>query len=331
MAAVTPTQGRYLAYIQAYMDGFGLPPAESEIAAAIGVSPPSVNQMMKTLEKKGLIRRQPGVSRSIEILVARDTLPRWKGKRITRTVREWTLAGPPARRLGEASDGKAAVYRFKIVLKDTDPAIWRRIETKDVTLGKLHELIQTVMGWTNSHLHQFEIEDARYTDPQFMLGDFDDFGALDYSGIRISDLVSRHGCKLRMGYEYDFGDGWQHEVVLEKVTESEPGAKYPRCIDGERACPPEDVGGVYGFADYVEAITNPNHSEYGELLVWNGPFDPAQFDSARATRRMKKGLGAAARFRQLGGRILRRVHRRQSQSKAYRLASAHSAAERRCS
>ena len=290
MAEMTPTQGRYLAYIRAYAEGFGLPPAESEIAEAMGVSPPSVNQMMKALEKKGIIRRQPGVPRSIEILVADHAIPKWKGKRITRTVREWTLAKPAARRFKQSSDENAAVYRFKIVLLDTDPVIWRRIETKDVMLEKLHELIQTAMGWTNSHLHQFEIADVRYTDPRFMRGDFDDFGALDYGGIRIGDLISKHGSKLRMSYEYDFGDGWQHEVVLEKVMQSEPGAKYPRCLDGERACPPEDVGGVYGFADYVEAITNPNHSEHGELLEWNGPFDPAQFDAAKATRRMKQGL-----------------------------------------
>jgi DNA-binding Lrp family transcriptional regulator len=290
MVEMTLTQGRYLAYIRAYMDGFGLPPAESEIADAMGVSPPSVNQMMKSLERKGLIRRQSGVPRSIEILVANDAIPKWKGKRIKCTVREWTLHRPAARHPGEASDGKASIYRFKIMLQDTDPVIWRRIETKDVTLEKLHELIQTAMGWTNSHLHQFEIAGNRYIDPRFMMGGFDDFGAIDYSGIRIGDLVSKHGSKVRMGYEYDFGDGWQHDVVLEKITESEPGATYPRCLDGERACPPEDVGGVYGFADYVEAITNPNHSEYGERLEWNGPFDPAQFDAAKATRRMKKGL-----------------------------------------
>ncbi len=290
MAELTPTQGRYLAYIHAYTDGFGLPPAESEIAEAMGVSPPSVNQMMKMLEKKGLIRRQPGVPRSIEILVADDAIPKWKGKRITRTVRVWTYVGPPASHPGEASDGKAAVYRFKISLQGTDPVIWRRIETKELTLEKLHELIQTAMGWTNSHLHQFEVAGTRYVHPQFMMGDFDDSGAIDYSGIRIGDLVSKHGSGLRMGYEYDFGDGWQHDVVLEKVTESEAGTKYPRCIDGERACPPEDVGGVYGFADYVEAITNPNHGQHDELLEWHGPFDPAQFDAAKATRRMKKGL-----------------------------------------
>ena len=100
MENATPTQGRYLAYIHAYMTGFGLPPAESEIAAAMGVSPPSVNQMMKTLEKKGLIRRQAGVPRSIEVLVADDAIPKWKGKRITRTVREWTLTNPEQRHRG---------------------------------------------------------------------------------------------------------------------------------------------------------------------------------------------------------------------------------------
>jgi len=216
MADVTPTQGRYLAYIHAYTEGFGLPPAESEIAAAIGVSAPSVNQMMKSLEKKGLIRREPGVPRSIEILVRPDALPKWKGKRITRTAREWTLASPAARRPGRASGGKATIYRFKIVLQDSDPAIWRRIETKDVALEQLHGLIQTAMGWTNSHLHQFEIAGSRYTDPRFMMDDLDDFGAIDYSGLRVSDLVAKHGARLRIGYEYDFGDSWQHKVVLEK-------------------------------------------------------------------------------------------------------------------
>lgn len=291
MAEVTPTQGRYLAYIRAYRAGFGVSPAESEIAKALNVSPPSVNQMMKSLEKKGFIRRRPGIARSIEILVADDAIPKWKGKRIKRTVRVWTYVGP-AVRPAATSDGNATVYRFKISLQGTDPAIWRRIETKDVPLGKLHELIQTAMGWTNSHLHQFEIGERRYTDPRLMSGDFDDCGAIDYSDIRISNLVAKYGPKLRMCYEYDFGDGWQHDVVLEKVTESEPSAKYPRCIDGERACPPEDVGGVYGFADYVAAITNPNHGEHAELLEWNGPFDPAHFDAAQATRCMKKGLPA---------------------------------------
>ena len=290
MAEMTPTQGRYLAYIREYTEGFGLPPAESEMAEALGVSPPSVNQMMKTLERKGLIRRQPGVPRSIEILVDRDAIPKWKGKRITRTVWEWTLVRPAARQVEQASNHQAAVYRFKIILQNTAPVIWRRIETQNITLKKFHELIQTAMGWTNSHLHQFEIAGTRYADPRLLMDGFDDFDATDYSGIRISDLVSKQGAKLQMGYEYDFGDSWQHAVILEAVTESEPGVKYPRCVDGERACPPEDVGGVYGFADYVEAITDKKHSEYRDYLDWNGPFDPAKFNAATATRRMRKGF-----------------------------------------
>lgn len=292
MAKVTPTQGRYLAYIHAYTEGFGLPPAESEVAEALGVSPPSVNQMMKALERKGLIRRRPGVPRSIEILVADDAIPEWDGSRIKRTVREWTLSRPAARRVAKASVRQVSVYRFKIILQGTDPVIWRRIETVDATLEELHELIQTAMGWTNSHLHQFEIAGARYTDPQFMMDDFDEMDAIDYSDMRISDLVSQHGTKLRIGYEYDFGDDWQHKVVLEKVTQAEPGARYPRCIDGARACPPEDIGGVYGFDEYVEAITNPNDPKNSEYLKWNGPFDPAEFDAAKATRRMQRGLPA---------------------------------------
>ena len=290
MEDVTPTQGRYLAYIHAYTTGFGLPPAESEIADAIGVSPPSANQMMKMLERKGFIRRQPGVPRSIEILIAPDAIPKWKGKRITRTVWEWTRTTPKTDQPGPASSSPAAVYRFKIVLLDSDPEIWRRIETHDVELRQLHAQIQTAMGWRNSHLHQFEIADSRYSDLRFMLHDVDDFGAIDYSGLRVSDLVAKHGAKLRMGYEYDFGDGWQHEVVLEQVTAAEPGTRYPRCIDGALACPPEDVGGVHGFTDYIKAITNPSHSQHDELLKWNGPFDPQKFDAAIATRRMRKGL-----------------------------------------
>ncbi len=288
MADFTPKQGQYLAFIHAYTEGFGFPPAESEIAKAMKVSPPSVNQMMKTLERKSLIRRRAGVPRSIEILVSPDVIPKWK-KRITSTQKVWVRVDPAERSTGR-SKGKATVYRFKITLKDTRPPIWRRIETKDVTLEKLHELTQTAMGWTNSHLHQFEIGDTRYTDPRFMEHAWDDFGAISYAGVRVSDLVSQHGTKLRIDYEYDFGDGWQHSIVLEKVTDAEPGVRYPRCIDGDRACPPEDVGGVWGFADFVEAITNSDHEQHEEFLEWNGPFDPTEFDAKKATRRMKEGL-----------------------------------------
>jgi len=186
----------------------------------------------------------------------------------------------------------ATVYRFKITLKETRPAIWRRVETQDLTLEKLHELIQTAMGWTNSHLHCFKIGDKRYADPQFMDPAFDDLGETSYAGVRVSDLVSQYGSKMKLNYEYDYGDGWQHTVKMEKVTEAEPRIRYPRCIDGARACPPEDIGGVWGFVEFVEAILNPDHEQHEEYLEWTGPFDPECFDPAVATQQMKQGLPA---------------------------------------
>ncbi len=288
MAEFTPKQGQYLAFIHAYTEGFGFPPAESEIAEAMKVSPPSVNQMMKTLERKSLIRRRAGVARSIEILVSPSLIPKWK-KRITSTQKVWVRVDSTERSTGRSEDN-ATVYRFKIKLENTRPPIWRRLETKDVTLEELHGLIQTAMGWMNSHLHQFQIGDTLWTDPRFMEHDEDDFGAISYAGVRVSNLVSQHGTKLRIHYEYDFGDGWDHLIVLEKVTDAQPGIRYPRCLDGDRACPPEDVGGVWGFADFVEAITDSNHERHEEFLEWWGPFDPAEFNAEQATRRMRAGL-----------------------------------------
>ncbi len=288
MTEFTPKQGQYLAFIHAYTEGFGFPPAESEIATAMKVSPPSANQMMKTLEKKNLIRRKPGESRSIEILVSPDLIPKWK-KRLVSTRKVWVQTNPPASDAGP-SNAKGPVYQIKISLKDSHPPIWRRVQTQDVTLEKLHELIQTAMGWTDSHLHQFLIDGVRYTHPRIVEMDGGDLDERSYAGLRVSDLVAEYGTKLRFDYEYDFGDGWEHSIVLEKVIEAEARVKYPRCIDGDRACPPEDVGGVWGFADFVEAIADPNHPEHEELLEWSGPFDPAAFDADQTTKRMRAGL-----------------------------------------
>lgn len=287
MSVFTPTQGRYLAFVHTYTQGFGYPPAESEIASALKVSPPSVNQMMKTLEKKGFIRREPGAPRSIEVLISPDLIPSWT-KRIVATQRVWMRVDSGPR--GDGQAGSEAVYRFRITLKETQPEIWRRIETKDVTLEKLHELIQTSMGWTNSRLHCFRIGDRRYTDPRLMEVTFDDTGEISYAGVRVSDLISEFGDRMKLDYEYDYGDGWEHVIELEGVSEALPRVRYPRCIDGARACPPEDVGGVWGFVDFVEAITNPDHDQHDKFLEWNGPFDPADFDPAKATRQMKRGL-----------------------------------------
>ena len=289
MEDVTPTQGRYLAYIHAYTTGFGLPPAESEIADAIGVSPPSANQMMKMLERKGFIRRKPGVPRSIEILIAPNAIPKWKGKRISRTVWEWRLPSSETHHPGPTSTSPATVYRFKIVLLDSDPEIWRRIETHDVELRQLHAQIQTAMGWRNSHLHQFEIADSRYSDLRFMLHDVDDFGAIDYSGLRVSDLVAKHGAKLRMGYEYDFGDSWEHIIVVEKVLPFDAAQTLPLCIKGKRAGPPDDVGGIWGYYFFLEALADPNHPDHEMYSEWvDEEFDPEAFDMVAINAKLRR-------------------------------------------
>jgi hypothetical protein len=285
----TPTQGRYLAFIIAYIERYGLPPAESEIAEAIKVSPPSANQMMKMLESKGFIRRQPGVRRSIEVLLATDEIPKWKGRIPSPMVNQWVQVAPPESASREARAKKTTVYRFRITLRDTQPPIWRTIETKDVTIERFHELMQTAMGWTNSHLHQFHVDGERLTDPEFVSGEFEDFGAIGYEGKRLSDWIS-DSHTWRACYEYDFGDGWMHDIVLESQSDAEPGVTYPRCIDGDRACPPEDVGGAWGFVDYVKAITDPEDDQHEDLLEWGGSFDPAKFKISTTTNRMRKRL-----------------------------------------
>lgn len=285
MSDFTPTQGRYLSFIYAYILAFGYPPAESEIAKAMKVSPPSVNQMMKTLEKKGLITREAGAARSIKILASAHLIPRWN-KRISSTRRVWMRVDPESRCNTTVRSG-GPVYRFRITLAETQPPIWRRIETKDVTLKELHGLIQTSMGWTNSHLHCFEVGDKRYTDPQFIETSFNELGETSEAEVRVSDVVSQFGDRVKLRYEYDYGDGWEHVIQLEGIAEAQPRVHYPRCIGGAQACPPEDIGGVWGFVDFVEAVANPDHERHEELLDWYGPFDLTDFDATKATQRMK--------------------------------------------
>jgi hypothetical protein len=184
-----------------------------------------------------------------------------------------------------------AVYQFKITLLESHPPIWRRIQVRDCTLDKLHEHIQTAMGWTNSHLHHFKIKDQLYGDPALLQENFDDMEYRDSTTTRISDILPKSGRRFRLQYEYDFGDSWNHEVLFEGVVRADPKAKYPLCPEGERACPPEDCGGIWGYPDFVEAIQDPDHERHEELLAWVGSrFDPEEFDPGKATKAMRKGL-----------------------------------------
>jgi hypothetical protein len=183
------------------------------------------------------------------------------------------------------------IYQFRITLLDAPRPIWRRIRVRDGSLDNLHEYIQTAMGWTNSHLHHFRIGGVPYGDPLLMGENFGEFEYRDSTTTLLSQLMPRDGKPLRFEYEYDFGDSWQHEVLFEGRSPPEERELYPRCLEGEGACPPEDVGGVWGYADFLEAIADPDHEEHDDLLRWaGGRFDPDAFSPAAATRRMKQGL-----------------------------------------
>jgi hypothetical protein len=182
------------------------------------------------------------------------------------------------------------LYQFKITLLESKPPIWRRIQVKDSTLDKFHERIQTAMGWTNSHLHQFEIDEERYGDPELLDDGFEDFECVDSTVTKISDIIPNDGKRFHFLYKYDFGDGWGHEVLFEGYLRAEKGSRYPLCVEGEMNCPPEDVGGVWGYYEFLEALADPKHEQHDDLVEWAGDFDPEEFDAEKTTKVMRRGL-----------------------------------------
>ncbi len=182
------------------------------------------------------------------------------------------------------------LFQFKITLRGVTPAVWRRIQVFDDTLDKLHEYIQAALGWTNSHLHQFFIEDRRCGDPELLDDDVEPFTGLDSTRTLISEVLPADRAPIAFEYHYDFGDGWVHDVQFEGSPAPQPGMAYPQCLEGERACPPEDVGGIGGYAEYLEAIADPSHERNQEMLDWRGPFNPEAFNPRHATHVMQEGI-----------------------------------------
>ena len=183
------------------------------------------------------------------------------------------------------------IYQFKMTLKDIKPPIWRRIQVRDCTLDKLHERIQTAMGWTNSHLHHFQINGSLYGDPWLL---DENFAEMNYKNSReatVGKILPRSGERFSFEYEYDFGDSWWHEVLFEGCLRVEPRQRYPLCVEGERACPPEDVGGTSGYEEFLHVLTDPSDDQHEQFVTWiGGSFDPDDFDSEKATKRMRRGL-----------------------------------------
>jgi hypothetical protein len=172
---------------------------------------------------------------------------------------------------------KADIYQLKVTLKHSKPPIWRRIQVPgDINLGKLHHILQVVMGWEDYHLHQFIVGGEYYGEPH---PDYEVWGPemRDERRVKLYQIAPDEGSRLL--YEYDFGDSWEHDLLVEKILPPEPGVDYPRCLKGKRAGPPEDVGGVWGYDSFLEAMRDPDHPDHEDLLEWvGGEFDPESFD-----------------------------------------------------
>lgn len=198
------------------------------------------------------------------------------------TPSEARRAVPKVGNAAPKSKPESTIYQLKVSLRDIQPPIWRRILVADCSLDWLHEIIQVAMGWENYHMYDFEVGGVRYTDPRGM-GDLD---MEDASRARLGKLVTKEKAKLR--YTYDFGDNWQHEVLVEKILPPEEGRKYPVCITGKRACPPEDCGGPWGYMEFAEAIRDPKHERHEEFIEWRREFDPDAFDPDALNKRLKR-------------------------------------------
>jgi hypothetical protein len=180
------------------------------------------------------------------------------------------------------------IYQVKIELFESKPKIWRRLFVQnDTLLSDFHKIIQTVMGWTNSHLHQFIKNNTFYT-RKWKDDDFwDDLNNVDYKNFKISDLLKQEGEQII--YEYDFGDGWQHNIILENILLSEDETQYPICIDGKMNCPPEDCGGIWGYSNILKLLNQPDNPEHENIIDWLGEeFDPEFFDKDEVNRRLLK-------------------------------------------
>jgi hypothetical protein len=172
------------------------------------------------------------------------------------------------------------IYQLKITLRNFRPPVWRRIQVPNGSLGELHQIIQIAMGWTDSHLHEFIVRGVHYgPEVPDQLGFSMDLDNEDEEGVRLSHFI-RGSRKVGLRYVYDFGDGWEHDIEFEQIIKREPKVEYPRCVAGARACPPEDVGGPWGYADFLDAIADPKHERHDDLMEWiGGEFDPEAFSA----------------------------------------------------
>lgn len=187
-----------------------------------------------------------------------------------------------------ASDAARSVYQLKITLLHSQPPIWRRVQVDSgVTFDRLHHALQVVMGWTNSHLHGFRLPQPGQRGARRRLLPIE---SADENATCLRDILRRP--KDWCVYDYDFGDSWEHEVLLEEVVPHSSPARYPMVLAGRGACPPEDVGGLPGYYHFLKVIKDPKHPEHEDMREWAGKdFDPVAFDVQEVNRAFHGGWG----------------------------------------
>ena len=175
------------------------------------------------------------------------------------------------------------VHQLKITLMRIRPPIWRRIVVpSDATLSDLHDFVQAAMGWYDCHLHEFQVDGMSVGNPLMLEGMCD----YDESQVRLAEVAPLP--KRRFRYLYDFGDSWDHDILVEAVMSPEQGVRYPICVAGRRACPPEDCGGHWGYAELLESLADPQSPVGRERREWiGGSFDAEAFDVERANARLQ--------------------------------------------
>jgi len=177
------------------------------------------------------------------------------------------------RSVDSSPDAAATVHQLKVTLRQVRPPVWRRVLVESSsTLYKLSAALETAVGWYGGHLHTFDVDRVVYGQPD------PDWDVRDERKVRLGDVLARVGSKMR--WDYDFGDGWEHDVVVEAIVDRDPKLRYPRCVAGRRACPPEDCGGPYGYRELLAALDDPSDPRHEEFVEWVPPgFDPARFDA----------------------------------------------------
>lgn len=247
MANFTPTQGRYLAFIHAYIGMHGCPPAESDIAAAMCVSPPSVNQMVKTLEKKGLILRHPGQARSLQILVPEDEIPSWNNRK---QANHPGGTDKPAKRVATPPTAPPAkLYVVAVFLRDgpisekfANKEMSRTIEIRgDQTLEQLHHAIFEAFDRVDEHPYEFQFGKRPFDPkgPNYGIPDPDE-GKKGSGDARTTTLDALDLKPERaFGYLFDFGDEWFHQLQVERIEQAIPTVTYPRVIKRVGKSPPQ--------------------------------------------------------------------------------------------